>query len=1145
MSTLDRHRKAEAVFLAVSERPPEAWQEALHEGCGGDPALLAEVRGLLEAHAKAEGFLDAAELIAPSLGFFGRRGGHEDAELCAGTRVGVYTVERVLGVGGMGTVYLARQERPGRKVALKVIRRGYSSTSLLRRFEHEAEVLGRLHHPGIAQIYEAGAASMEPGRPAQPYIAMELVSGPSLSEHVERERLSTHERLELLAKICDAVHHAHQRGVIHRDLKPGNILVDERGQPKVLDFGVARASDADLRVTTMQTSVGQLIGTLPYMSPEQVLADPSEVDLRSDVYALGVILFQLLAGKLPHDLGSRSIPEAARIIREEAPSKLSSVSRVFRGDLDTIVSKALEKDKARRYQSAADLADDLRRYVGGMPIAAKQDSALYVFAKQVRRHRLAAVGIAAMLAGLVVFAAYAGAQARRFSRLAEEKASLAESESGLKKQAQEATSLAQVQAERANAQAKQFEEQLFTTSIERARLEGLAGNPVGAEDLLWRAYFSRPSSLRGRWALWEYYERNPCLWTRVAHNDVAARMALSPAGLIATCTFAGEIAFFDGTDGGPVARWSGCARGITELAFSRDGSSLVGLTRQGEVVSYPIPIDGIPGEPPSATVKALARGATIDAMALAPGADRVVLHVRDGPVSIFDAATGERLADIPLEERETLATVALSAKGGLLATGTKLGSVSLWDLAKGRRLWTTGAHNGLPWSLIISPGEDYVISSSRERRIVILDARDGRQTGVMSPELNSTRRLDVSPDGRFLLSADAGALHVWSLPDGRPVREMQPHRGGATDARWSPEGHRMVSIGRDGRLRAWEPTALPGTRVFEGHTSWVFAAAFSPDGRHVATAGGEGAVRVWTHDGECVRTIQLNALRCRIVLYSPDGARLFAACTDGKVHVLDPASGEELGAIDLPTPSEGVSLAFSPDGKVLVAGGISNRVGVYDASTLALTTTLVLPRSGGIVNSLVFSPDGGTLYCDGNAHEVCEWDTASWSLRTVLPAPGIVRTLSIDRENLRLAAGTEDGQIALWSMSTRTPLGTIRAHATGVYGLEFSPTGKTLVSGSDDASVKLWEPSAGTLLVTLTPHKGECPWVSFSPDGHRLCATFRDRAMITWDLLHYNLNIAGNMNYQYERLKGELEPGVDVGGALRWAEAMRRQVPLR
>ena len=205
----------------------------------------------------------------------------------------------------MGTVYEAEQDRPRRKVALKVIRPGLASPQLLRRFELEAQVLGRLQHPGIAHIYEAGMA--DAGYGPQPFFAMELVPGRPLTEFAEAEQLGTRERLKLMARVCDAVQHAHQKGVIHRDLKPGNILVDGQGQPKILDFGVARATDADLAVTTLQTDIGQLVGTIPYMSPEQIEADPSQLDTRSDVYALGVITYELLAGRLPGYLYGRPV----------------------------------------------------------------------------------------------------------------------------------------------------------------------------------------------------------------------------------------------------------------------------------------------------------------------------------------------------------------------------------------------------------------------------------------------------------------------------------------------------------------------------------------------------------------------------------------------------------------------------------------------------------------------------------------------------------------------------------------------------------------------------------------------------------------------------------------------------------------------
>jgi eukaryotic-like serine/threonine-protein kinase len=221
--------------------------------------------------------------------------------------LGEYRILGLIGEGGMGAVYKAEQRHPRRIVALKVIRAGVATPQLLRRFEQETEALGRLRHPGIAPIFEAGTA--DAGYGPQPYFAMELIDGPSLTEYARARKLSTRERLELMAKVCDAVHHAHQRGIIHRDLKPGNILVDESGQPKILDFGVARVTDSDNRATR-ETDMGQLIGTLAYMSPEQVLADPLELDTRSDVYALGVILYELLSGRLPYDVSRKLLHQA-------------------------------------------------------------------------------------------------------------------------------------------------------------------------------------------------------------------------------------------------------------------------------------------------------------------------------------------------------------------------------------------------------------------------------------------------------------------------------------------------------------------------------------------------------------------------------------------------------------------------------------------------------------------------------------------------------------------------------------------------------------------------------------------------------------------------------------------------------------------
>jgi tetratricopeptide (TPR) repeat protein len=340
------------------------------------------------------------------------------------TTVGRYRILRLLGEGGMGTVYEAEQELPRRTVALKVIRPGLTSTALLRRFEQESQALARLQHPGIAQIYEAGTA--DTGSGPQPYFAMEFIRGASLLAYAEAHQLNARQRLELMAKVCEAVHHAHQRGIIHRDLKPANILVDESGQPKILDFGVARATDSDAHATR-QTELGQIVGTLAYMSPEQVLGDPLDLDTRSDVYALGVILFELLAGRLPYTT-SGQVHQAVQTIREEDPARLSSVSRAYRGDIETIVGKALEKDKARRYASAAGMAADIQRYLKNEPITARPPTTAYQLQKFATRHKALVGGMAAvfvvLIAGIIA-STWEATRARRAEQTATTEAATA------------------------------------------------------------------------------------------------------------------------------------------------------------------------------------------------------------------------------------------------------------------------------------------------------------------------------------------------------------------------------------------------------------------------------------------------------------------------------------------------------------------------------------------------------------------------------------------------------------------------------------------------------------------------------------------------------------------------------------------------
>ncbi|HKE82122.1 MAG TPA: serine/threonine-protein kinase [Vicinamibacterales bacterium] len=344
---------AEAIFLALADLAPADRESLLQERCGQDSRLRAEVDAMLAAiEAPDDGFLDPARIPVLDMAAV-------DGPLQPGTVLGDFLVLHAIGSGGMGVVYAAQQDRPRRTVAIKVLRRGFRHPEILRRFEREAEVLGRLQHPGIANVF----AFYRGDRHVPAHLVMELVSGPPITEYVQAQGLGHAARIELLIDVCQAVQHAHERGIIHRDLKPANVLVSDSGLPKVLDFGIARATGLDFH-STIQTAHGQLIGTLAYMSPER-LRGGIEVDGRSDVYALGVMFYRLMAGRLPFDIGGLPLVEAAqRILHTDVPP-LGSIDESFVGPIEQVARRAMAPDPDRRYQSAAELAADLRACLDG------------------------------------------------------------------------------------------------------------------------------------------------------------------------------------------------------------------------------------------------------------------------------------------------------------------------------------------------------------------------------------------------------------------------------------------------------------------------------------------------------------------------------------------------------------------------------------------------------------------------------------------------------------------------------------------------------------------------------------------------------------------------------------------------------------
>lgn len=360
------------LWSGMDRNAPELTEHLAH--CDRCRQRAAEFRAGIAAVATAS---EAAAAIVPPLP----------------TSIGPYQVRRRIGLGGMGIVYEAEQQSPRRLVAIKVVRGGPSADEhRIRLFQREAQTLARLKHPGIASVFEAGRTA-----DGQDFFAMELVQGLPLTDYLRANQVPRRDRIELFRRLCDAIHYAHQRGVIHRDLKPTNVIVDAEGNPKVLDFGLARISDAEAGPMTTMHDVGRLMGTLPYMSPEEARGSLDAIDVRSDVYSLGVMFYELLTGQLPYAVRQAALPDSIRVICEESPRRPSGVDRTISAELDTIALKALEKDRARRYQSAAAFGDDLARFLSDQPILARRAGGLYRVRKWLVRHRLIVLPAAASI----------------------------------------------------------------------------------------------------------------------------------------------------------------------------------------------------------------------------------------------------------------------------------------------------------------------------------------------------------------------------------------------------------------------------------------------------------------------------------------------------------------------------------------------------------------------------------------------------------------------------------------------------------------------------------------------------------------------------------------------------------------------------
>ncbi|MCG3122147.1 MAG: Serine/threonine-protein kinase PknD [Phycisphaerales bacterium] len=1072
MASAPRQQRIEELFLAASDLDTTQRSVFLNEQCKEDAELRNEVESLL-SNAGQDDFLDSRD--SPGKKLLTQIGvdiaAVEEPTLATGTRINSYTIRGVIGSGGMGVVYVAEQEAPKRTVALKLVRAFSRSDRILRRFEYEAEVLGKLAHPGIAQIYEAGRWLSPDG--TRPFIAMEFVGGLPLTRYAQRHNLTVEARIELLARVCDAVQHAHRCGVIHRDLKPANILVAEDGQPKILDFGVARALDADQRMTTMQTGVGQIIGTLPYMSPEQVCGDVAAVDTRTDVYALGVLLYEILTGRLPHDLRSKPLVEAARVIRDESPARLSTIDRTLRGDVETIVFKALEKEPARRYQSAADFADDLRRLLRGDPIIAKQDSAFYILRKQLRRYRHAvAAGVVFVLA-LIAFTLYAEFQrARALNALAQEAIE--------RKTADEARAVAEKQrqiadAERARADARSNElaRNLYASAIAFAQ----ASFSSADVERMKRVLAGCDPALRG----WEWFYLDRLSDSSLATRNVGYRgvggWALAPDASRAAAWLSGEdnLAVYDTATGEQIA----CIEGtgvVHGAAFSSDATTVV----IGRV------------NPPSLEWCVLPTGQSyqqvkLDADMTPVAFDAATNRLLSVPVkggrpsgwAILDAADGRELLRVVLP---SLGAACLSFDGTRVAGGTITGDILVWDALSGSQLARWSGHTGTIMQLVMSRDNAMVVSAAADKTIKAWDAASGELINTVHAHDNKVWSVSLSPDGRRVASAGTDLfVRVSDVLSGESIRSHVGHENTVVRVQFDPAGDRILSAARDGTFRWWGPEES-GYRRFRVPSA-VVAAAAAPDGSALLVGDASGNIRRWSPaiaGGPPTWTGHVIPGPIVFLTVSPDSSRV-AMCgmNENYARIFDAATLQQ--EVRLPLMEKPpTNVSFSPDSSLVAICNTSGRVIVADAATGQTRLSFIAHRTG--TCRVGWHPDGRRLATAGLLdHSVRLWDVGS-----VLDAPG---KLDVETPQPQITPGD----------AVLEPTATYTGPASYAWTLGFSKDGSLLISGNEDGGVYVWNVHRGGKPRVLAGHKGAVYSVGLTADGKRMVTAGWDNNARVWD----------------------------------------------
>jgi WD40 repeat protein len=970
-----------------------------------------------------------------------------------------YEIEAVLGRGGMGVVYKARHLALKRTVALKmVLAGGHAAEAERRRFLAEAEAVAAVQHPGIVQVHDLGTHE------GLPFFALELCTGGSLADRLEDGPLPPREAAPLVEVVSRAVQAAHERGIVHRDLKPANVLLDAAGAPKVTDFGLAKRVEGDSGLTR----TGAVMGTPSYMAPEQAEGKKA-VGPPADVYALGAILYEMLTGRPPFRAAT-ALDTILQVIADDPVSPRRLNAQVPR-DLETVALKCLEKSPGRRYASAALLAEDLRRWQAGEPIAARPAGRLERAVKWARRRPAAAAAVALGAALVVMWGWFtvmvarqrsqlAAAELRALDLLGKETAARGEADALAKKEA-DARAAAEKEEKAARFQALRAEHARHSLQIDLTLRAWQENDVALAEEMLEDV----APAFREAWEtrLVRVLCRRKARAVRATKGD--------PCGVALSSD--GERVLVAGQDGALQVQ---TARGELERALLGQAGAprAVALSGDGKV-------------------------------AAAAGEDKTVR---------VWLATGGKPAIELKGHGDAVARLALSADGKRAASGDVAGKVIVWDTATGKRKCGLDTGTRSVDTLAISADGERVAANGPEGEVRVWEVETGRLKFTLKKGHGlGARAVALSADGKRMASCDHGeTLRVWDVGTGREARSIRVP-GGAGALAMTADGkqiacgevqHDVSSNEGVGNISVWDAdTGRPRLRL-RGHNSEVYHLAISADGRRIASWDGEGPARLWdTGAAEAVVVKKEEDGPIRWVAVSRDGGRFYWGDNGEQVRVGDARTGRSLKSLE----GEGgtvCSVEVTADGSRVVAG-CGDAVRMWDAATGRLTLTLRDPDHEKAVTCAAASGGGKRIFwvsrdrADRSRAHVSDGGTGR-ELVTLTGNAGLLLCVAVSSDGKRIVAGEIDGTVRTWDGTLGKPEHVLKGHAGAVSCVAISADGRLVVSGGADRVIRVWGASGGRPLLELKGHTDNVTRVVFSADGKRLFSGGGDGTVRVWEL---------------------------------------------